>query len=159
MFLLLFGLSWVILKTDLWILVIWLGLAVVVWIIDFFRFVEKFKNNFVFFLESINQGDYSINFNPNQTQKSDKRFVEILNDLMEKFRMLRAEKEMRHMNLNAIVDQVNVGLISFDKDGSIILLNEAARKLLGKPFINNLDGIHAGIATFETEVPDWKEWD
>ena len=141
LFLLLFGLSWIILKTDLWTLIIWLGLAVVIWIIEFFRFVEKFKNKFIFFLESINQGDFSVNFNPDLKQKTDKRFVEILNDLVEKFRMLRAEKEMRHIYMNAVVEQVNVGLMSFDTGGNISLLNDAAKKILGKPFISNLQGL------------------
>lgn len=141
LFLLLFGLSWVILKTDLWTLVIWVGLAIFFWIIEFFRFVEKFKNNFIFFLESVNQGDFTVNFNLKQMQKTDKRYGEILNELMEKFRILRAEKQMRHMYLNAIVEQVNVGLISYDKDGTVTLINEAAKKLLGRPFIKNMDNI------------------
>jgi len=156
LFLLLFGLSWVILKTELWTLIIWLSLAVVVWIIEFFRFVSKFKNNFIFFLESVSQEDFSINFSSKKLQKTDKKFAEILNELIDKFRLLRAEKEIRHIYMNAIVEQVNVGLISFDKDGQITLFNEAAKKILGKPYINNLDGIKSIDENLYQEIVELK---
>jgi nitrogen fixation/metabolism regulation signal transduction histidine kinase len=57
---------------------------------------------------------------------------------MEAFRQARAEKEENLNYLNTVVQHVSTGLISFDLEGNIGLINTTAKKFLQAPQIHNI---------------------
>jgi len=62
---------------------------------------------------------------------------------LDAFRKERAEKE-EHLNyLNTVVQHVTTGLISFDQEGNVSILNSAAKKFLGVPQLKNINEIIA----------------
>ena len=127
--------------TDLWSIVFWILLAIMVMVVDFIRFVEKFKYHFLGFLDAVNQGDFSMSFQEGQKGNMDERVHGILNELNKKFRKLRLDKESRHQYLNSVIDHINVGLISYNDKGEIMLMNRAAGELLRKPHIRKIDSL------------------
>jgi len=139
--LLIFTLAFTILRTDLWTLIFWLSVALILFIIDFIRYVERFKEHFIYFLQSINQEDFTLSFKETNLQRKDEKFSKILNEITGKFRQLRAEKESGHQYLKTVMDHVNIGIISYNQDGDITLLNRAAGEILQKPHIRKIESL------------------
>jgi two-component system, NtrC family, nitrogen regulation sensor histidine kinase NtrY len=130
-----------VLLTDLWSIVFWILLAIIVLVVDFIRYVEKFKSHFLGFLDAVNQGDFSLNFQEGHKGNMDERLHGILNELNKKFRKLRLDKESRHQYLNTVIKHINVGLISYNDKGIITLMNRAAGELLRKPYLRKIDSL------------------
>jgi nitrogen fixation/metabolism regulation signal transduction histidine kinase len=139
--LLIFALAYTLLETDLWTLIFWLSIAIVLFIIDFIRYVEKFKEHFIYFLQAINQEDFTLSFQETNKQRKDEKFSKILNEITGKFRELRAEKESRHQYLKTVMDHINIGLISYNQDGEITLMNRAAGEILQKPHLRRIESL------------------
>ncbi|MFC2126012.1 PAS domain-containing sensor histidine kinase, partial [Bacteroidota bacterium] len=73
-----------------------------------------------------------------QLGKTFKELNKAFNEVLEAFRLTRADKE-EHLNyLNTIVQHVGTGLISFDSEGKIGLINTTAKRFLRAPQIHNL---------------------
>ena len=135
------ALLWISLSTDLWTLTFWIALFEVILIGELIRFIEKFKSNMLIFLESIDQEDYSLAFPKGSLKNPDGRFASLFNSVLKKFQLLRAEKESRHIFLQTVIEQISVALIGYNSNQEITIINEAAKKLLGRPYIKNLSGI------------------
>ena len=135
------ALLWISINTSLWMLTFWLALFEIVLVIELVRFIEKFKSSILVFLESINQEDYSIVFPKENLKNPDGRIANLFNSILKKFQILRAEKETRQIYLHTVIEQATVGIIGYNSIHEITIINEAAKKLLNRPFIRNLTGI------------------
>ena len=135
------ALLWIIIYSDYWMMILWLSLAELILVIELIHYIEKFKNRIITFLESIDQQDFSLSFSNSHTKRIDGRFASIFNSIIRQFQKLRSEKESKHFFLKTVIEQVSVGIIAYDAAREVKIINEAAKKLLGKPFINKLDSI------------------
>lgn len=135
------ALLWISLSTDLWTLSFWIALLEVILIVELIRFIEKFKSNMLIFLESIDQEDYSLAFPKESSKNPDGRFASLFNSVLKKFQLLRAEKETRHIFLQTVIEQISIALIGYNSNQEITIINDAAKKLLNRPYIKKLSGI------------------
>jgi len=108
-------------------------------IIELFRFTSIINRKLTHFLESIRYSDFSTSFtHDNKLGKSFKELNTSFNNVVEAFRKERGEKE-EHLNyLNTVVQHVTTGLMSFDLDGNIGLMNSSAKRFLNAPHIKNI---------------------
>ncbi|WP_020527263.1 sensor histidine kinase [Flexithrix dorotheae] len=103
---------------------------------NLYHYVENTNRKLTRFLEYIKYSDFASGFAAdNKLGKSFKELNASFNEVLEAFRQARSEKEEHWQYLNTVVQHVGIGLISFDLDGQIQLLNTAACRLL---FINNI---------------------
>ena len=58
--------------------------------------------------------------------------------MLEAFRKARSEKEEHWQYLNSVVQQVRTGILSFDAEGNIQLINTNAKKFIGINTIHNI---------------------
>ena len=137
----LLALVFITLKSSLWTLIFWLALLTLILIVELIRYLEKFKERFIYFLDAINQNDFTLSFNLNHQNAHDRRLANLLNDVVNKFKNVRSEMEAKQHLLRVIIEQVNVGIITFNGNGEIMLVNDAAKTLLNKPFLNRLESI------------------
>lgn len=89
-------------------------------------------------LEYIKEDNPTIFF----SQSRDHAYKEMrsfLNEIGDIVREVRIEKENQFQYLQYIVQHVGIGLLSFDKNGNIEIMNQAARDLLGVPEINSIN--------------------
>jgi len=116
-----------------------IGCIIIFQIYDMVRFVENTNRKLTRFLESIKYSDFSSGFAyDNKLGKTFKELNKAFNDVLEAFRQARVEKE-EHLNyLHTIVQHVSTGLISFDHDGNIGLINTTAKRFLQAPQIHNI---------------------
>jgi len=96
-----------------------------------YQYVTSFNRKFVRFLESVRYSDFTIKFRSDNAMGD--TFHELnqqFNEVLMAFRQARAEKEANLHYLNTIVQHIGTGLITFDADGKVNLVNSAAMRML-----------------------------
>jgi len=116
--------------------------ALIFEIIELFRYTTVTNKKITKFLESIRYSDFSSSFSyDNSLGKSFKELNTAFNNVADAFRNERAQKE-EHLNyLNTVVQHVTTGLLSFDVEGDVGLINSAAKRFLNTPTLRNISEI------------------
>jgi nitrogen fixation/metabolism regulation signal transduction histidine kinase len=137
-----------------------LGLLSGIATLQLYHYVTNVNRKLARFFESVRYSDFAVKFRSDD--KMGESFREInqqFNEVLEAFRVARAEKEANLQYLNTIVQQISTGLISFGSDGRVELVNSAALKMLGIYRLRQLEDLHEPhpqlftlIATLRTGV-------
>ncbi len=106
-----------------------------------YSFLEKSNREIVHFLESIHYDDFTNTYPERKTGSSRDLLYHEFNEILRKFREIRADKEAQHQYLRTIVQHIGIGIITFDDDGEVQIMNNAAKKLLGLKLIKNITQI------------------
>jgi len=116
-----------------------IGIIIIIQLIDLFRYVETTNRKLTRFLESVKYSDFSSGFTyDNKLGRTFRELNKAFNEVLEAFRMARAEKE-EHLNyLHTVVQHVSTGLLSFDQEGQIGIINTTAKRFLQTPQIRNV---------------------
>ena len=123
-----------------WLLIALLIIIAFIQIYEIYYFVTQTNRRLTKFLESIKYSDFISGFSSgNKLGKSFKELNTSFNEVLDAFRKARSEKEEHWQYLNTIVEHVSVGVISFDGDGNVGLINAAAKKLTGRSEMKNIE--------------------
>ncbi|HTH57838.1 MAG TPA: ATP-binding protein [Cyclobacteriaceae bacterium] len=115
-------------------------LVLIFQLVELYRFTSQTNRKLTRFLESIRYSDFASGFAAdNKLGKSFRDLNESFNEVLEAFRKARSEKEENWQYLNTVVQQVRTGIVSFDTEGNIELMNANAKKYVG---IGNLQNIN-----------------
>ncbi len=100
--------------------------------------VEKANRDLTRFLQAVQSSDFSQTFTGKGLGASFDALKTAFNEVLNEFRRARAEKEEHSRYLQTVVQHVGIGLIAFQPDGAVELMNNAARRLLrvGSPLRN-----------------------
>lgn len=97
-----------------------------------YHYVVSTNRKLTRFLESVRFSDFAISFRADrELGPSFEAVNQQFNEVLEAFRLARAEKEANLHYLNTLVQHVNVGLLAYDVVGNVELVNQAALRLLG----------------------------
>ena len=111
---------------------------------EIFQFMDRTNRKLVRFLESIRYSDFTSGFiADNHSGRSFQELNLVLTEVMDAFRLARAEKEENWQYLHTVVQHINVGLLSFDSEGNIGLANPTARRLLNAHQMRNINELKA----------------
>jgi two-component system, NtrC family, nitrogen regulation sensor histidine kinase NtrY len=121
-------------------------------LIELYRFTSQTNRKLTRFLESVKYSDFISGFtNDNKLGSSFRELNKAFNEVLEAFRKARSEKEENGQFLNTIVQQVRTGILSFDTDGTIQLINTNARKYLNNHIIKNIHELkHVNPALYDS---------
>ena len=103
------------------------------------KFLDKTNQELSGFLNSIKYDDFSHTYTTKKTGTSQDQLYEEFNNVIKKFRQIRAEKEAQHQYLRTIVHHVAIGIITFDKSGEVQIINAAAKNLLNVDILKNIN--------------------
>ena len=125
-----------------WLLAVWTILGMIGVVAGLIRYIERSHRELSNFVLSIEQGDFTNTYAVEEDSKSVKAelkraYGRILNTMQD----LRTEKESNHLYLQTIVKHIGVGLICYDEEGEIVLMNQAAEKLFKKPYLRSIQGL------------------
>jgi nitrogen fixation/metabolism regulation signal transduction histidine kinase len=82
--------------------------------------------------DSIQYEDFAITFRADNSKgETFDELNQSLNAVIKSFNQVRAEREATLHFIQAIIQQINVGILSYNTDGKIELCNQAANKILG----------------------------
>ncbi len=105
------------------------------------RFTEKTNRDLSRFLLSIRYDDPSQTFAGEGLEPSFRELSEAFNQVMRKLQEARSASEVHARYLNTIIQHVGIGLLAYKADGSVILINNAAKKLLKISALTDLNGL------------------
>jgi two-component system, NtrC family, nitrogen regulation sensor histidine kinase NtrY len=115
-------------------------LIIVFQLTELFRFTSQTNRKLTRFLESVKYSDFISGFaNDNKLGKSFRELNTAFNEVLEAFRKARSEKEESWQYLNTVVQQVRTGILSFDIDGDVQLMNANAKRFVGLTNMKNLN--------------------
>jgi len=127
---------------------------------ELFRFTSQTNRKLTRFLESVKYSDFISGFaNDNKLGKSFRELNTAFNEVLEAFRKARTEKEEHWQYLNTIVQQVRTGILSFDPDGNVQLMNPIAKRFVGiinMKNVNELKDINPNLYKALIEVQSGK---
>jgi two-component system, NtrC family, nitrogen regulation sensor histidine kinase NtrY len=112
--------------------------------IELFRFVSITNQKLTRFLESVKYSDFITGFtSDNKLGKSFKELNTAFTEVLDAFRKARTEKEEQGQYLNSVVQQVRTGILSFDSDGSVQLINANAKRFMNVSTLKNIQELIA----------------
>jgi nitrogen fixation/metabolism regulation signal transduction histidine kinase len=100
--------------------------------------VEKTNRDLSRFFESIKYQDFGQSFRDEGMGSSFRELRTVLSDVIETLRKTRADKEEHHQYLQTVVQHVGIGLIVFQPNGKVELINTAAKHLLKVARLKNI---------------------
>ncbi|UCE66424.1 MAG: ATP-binding protein [Candidatus Zixiibacteriota bacterium] len=128
---------YLIMRTELYASIFIVGFMVVIQAAMLIKYIERTNRDLARFLGSIKYSDFSATFSGGG-KSSFGELNEAFNDVVSEFRNARAEKEEQYHYLQTIVQHVGHGLLAYDADGKVDLINNAAKRLLNIPHLKNI---------------------
>ena len=134
------GFTYMLQRPGMWVTAVIIGVIVVLQLLDLYQFISHTNRKLTRFMESIKYSDFISGFSSdNKLGKSFKDLNKAFNEVLEAFRKARSEKEEHWQYLNTVVEHVKTGLLSFDEEGNISLMNASASQFLHGPKLRNLE--------------------
>jgi len=121
-----------------------------------YSFLEKSNREIIHFLESIHYDDFTNTYPDKKGNSSRDLLYREFNEILKKFREIRADNEAQHQYLKTIVQHIGIGIITFDDEGEVQIMNNAAKKLLDMKMIKNIRQISRQHANLTESFLDLK---
>lgn len=148
--------AWTILHEQ-WPITIFVSLILAVQISSIYVYLVSVNRKLTSFLEAIRYEDFAISFRAdNGLGESFRDLNNQFNEVVQSFRKVRAEREANLHFINAIVQQISVGILSYDTAGNIEIANQATNKLLNIYRLRTLDDIQQNAPEFYEKLTELK---
>ena len=105
------------------------------------HFVNKTNRDLANFLAGVEHDDFTSTGISHDEHSSFGELHRSFHLINRKFRDIRAEKEANHQFLHTIVKYIDIGLMSIDADGKVILMNRALQRMLHRSYLMDLDSL------------------
>lgn len=130
-------------RTNLYTALFILGALILYQIYALIYFVEKTNRDLARFFQSIKYEDFSQTFKVEGYGSSFDSLKAAFSEVMNAFRETRAEKEEHFRYLQTVVQHIGIGLIVFQPDGEVELINTAAKRLLNVASLKNIKSLES----------------
>jgi len=127
--------------TQLYEVAVLVGLLMAYQVANLVHYVEKITRDLTRFLESVRYADFSQGFTSEGRGPLFARLRDAFEEVTSEFRRIRAEKEEQVRYLENVVQHLGIALISYRADGTVELMNTAARRLLRTGPIRNIEAL------------------
>lgn len=136
--LLIFLISFLIFHTKLYATILIVGLLIIYLTYSIFRFTEKTNQELSRFFDAIKYSDFSQSFVKKGWGSAFEDLHNSFSEVIQKFQETRSEKEEHYRYLQNVVQHVGIGLIAYNPEGEVELVNNAAKRLLGVNQLRNI---------------------
>lgn len=133
-----FIVSYLYFKTDFVATLFMIAAVIVLQIVYLIRYVETTNRELNRFLQAMKYEDYATSFAGLKIGPSFDQLQKTFVDFTAQFIRVRSEREQSLQFLQTVVQHVGTGLISFDSNGNVVLINESAKRLLSVHSIKNI---------------------
>lgn len=108
-------------------------------IYSLYRYVDKTNRDLTSFLESIRFSEFTRSFRIEGMGSSFDELNRAFNDVINDFQKVRSEKEEHFHYLQSIVQNIDISILAYREDGSVEMINKAAKKLFQVTNLSNID--------------------
>jgi nitrogen fixation/metabolism regulation signal transduction histidine kinase len=130
-------------KTDFIAAGIFVCLLAAYQVFSLIRYVAKTNRDLTRLLHSIKYSDFSQSFANNLKGAGFEELHGAFTGVIKEFQQAKIEKEEHFRFLQTIVDHVGLGLIAFNPEGEVELINNAAKKLLKIARLGNIGDLES----------------
>jgi nitrogen fixation/metabolism regulation signal transduction histidine kinase len=103
-----------------------LGIIIVLLTVEMIHFARNSSRELTKFILAIKYGDVSVNFSGNKLGRNFKELAGSFREVIQAYNQVKIEKESQYQLLQAIIDKISFGLIAFNEDEEILLINQSA---------------------------------
>jgi nitrogen fixation/metabolism regulation signal transduction histidine kinase len=103
------------------------------------HYQEATNRDITVFLTSLKQSNFTNHYFPKRKGKSFDQLEELFHDINDSFLKVNLEKESHYQYLQALNENIGVAIISYLDSGEIQLINPAAKNLIKKPLLSNIN--------------------
>ena len=115
-----------------------LFVLILIQVFSLINYIEKTNRIVTSFLESVRFSDFSRTFQAEGLGSSFDNLKKAFNKVIEDFQKIRNEKEEHYFYLQKIISHIEIGIIAYQKDGTVEMINNAAKKLFNIPHLKNI---------------------
>jgi two-component system nitrogen regulation sensor histidine kinase NtrY len=117
------------------------GAVILIEVFTLIRYVDRTNRDLTSFLESIRFAEFTRTFKIEGMGSSFDELNRAFNDVISDFQKVRSEKEEHFHYLQSIVQNIDVAILAYRKDGTIEMINKAAKKLFQIHSLKNIKGL------------------
>lgn len=111
----------------------------IIQVVSLIRYIEKYSDEISAYIGK-SQNEAPLQDNAKDSPGENRNAVpENYNELIEKLKDSKAEKDAKYQYLKTIVQHVGIGIITFNSEGEIQIINTAAKKLFRITHIKNIN--------------------
>jgi len=107
------------------------------------RYAERINRDLNRFFTSVRYSDFSETFKDDGLGPSFDGLRKAFSEVINAFRKTRAEKEEHYRYLQTVVQHVGIGLMAFQPNGDVELINNAAKRLLNVASLKNIKSLES----------------
>lgn len=131
--------SW---KNNNQILILLIGVGILFLSYNLYHYTTMLNKKLSRIFDSIQYQDFTITFRAdNKKGDSFEQLNNSLNNVVRSFNQIRAEREATLHFIQAIIQQINVGILSYNHEGKIEIINQAANKMLSIYKLSHISSI------------------
>ncbi|MEA2106398.1 MAG: ATP-binding protein [Bacteroidota bacterium] len=118
-----------------------MGLIIIFQIYLLFKYIDKTNRDLAGFLESIRFSEFTRSFKIEGLGSSFDELNKAFNDVIHDFQKVRSEKEEQYQYLQVLVKNIDVSIITYQRDGKVDMVNNAFKKLFQIATIKNIKNL------------------
>jgi nitrogen fixation/metabolism regulation signal transduction histidine kinase len=103
------------------------------------KYVDRTNRELASFLESIRYSEFTRSFQISNSGSSFDELNTAFNDVMKDFQQVRSEREEHFHYLQSIVQNIDVSILAYQRDGTVEMINPAAKKLFQVNTLKNIN--------------------
>ena len=103
------------------------------------RYVDRTNRELASFLESIRYSEFTRSFQISDSGSSFDELNAAFNDVMQDFQQVRSEREEHFHYLQSIVQNIDISILAYQRDGTVEMINPAAKKLFQLSTLRNIN--------------------
>lgn len=115
-----------------------LTITTIIQFISLFSYIQKINLYLTTFLESIRYADFSRSFQVEGLGSKYDELKKVFNLVIADFQKIRSDKEENYHYLQNVIQHIGIGLIAFNQDGALEMINNAAKKLMQVHRLKNI---------------------
>jgi two-component system nitrogen regulation sensor histidine kinase NtrY len=107
------------------------------------RYVDRTNRELASFLESIRYSEFTRSFQIGNIGSSFDELSAAFNDVMNDFQQVRSEREEHFHYLQSIVQNIDISILAYQRDGTVEMINPSAKKLFQVNTLRNINKLRS----------------
>lgn len=126
-----------------YIRVIFLAAMIILVLLNLFNYINATNRETANFLIAILNDDFSNKYSKTSRGRTFSQLYDTFNLINKRMVNLSVEREAQFQYLNTLINQINVGILSFDRSENILLINPPFKRLMGIEHLVRLNGLQS----------------
>jgi len=102
------------------------GAVIALQMLEMIHFARRSNKELTKFILAIKYGDVSVNFSGDKLGRDFSDLADSFREVIAAFNKVKIEKESQYLLLQAIIDKISFGIIAFNEDDEVLLINQSA---------------------------------